>query len=139
MRHILSSKSADANGKSAFTLIELLVVVSIIALLVSILLPSLSQARESARTAVCASNMHQMALATTLYGMGNQDSFPSIDINIWWSFTGYLIPPHPNKADERMGCFYMLDEYLQSTTNVTVCPSTDCKSSRQPPTSWASS
>ena len=120
MRQILSSTSASANGKSAFTLIELLVVVSIIALLVSILLPSLSQARESARTAVCASNMHQIALATILYGMGNQDLFPSIDIAVYW--TGYLVPPDPDKADERLGHFYMLDDYIQSTTNVTVCP-----------------
>ena len=82
MRRILNSKSAGANGNSAFTLIELLVVVAIIALLVSILVPSLEQARQTARTAVCASNQHQLTLATILYGAGNQDSFPSIDTNI---------------------------------------------------------
>ena len=105
--------------RTAFTLIELLVVVAIIALLVSILVPSLDQAREAARTAVCASNMHQMALATTLYGTAYEDSFPSIDIGIFYG----LMPPVENKADERLGCFYMLDDYLESTQNVTVCPS----------------
>jgi prepilin-type N-terminal cleavage/methylation domain-containing protein/prepilin-type processing-associated H-X9-DG protein len=46
-------------GHHGFTLIEVLVVVAIIALLLAILLPSLRQARQRARTAVCASNMRQ--------------------------------------------------------------------------------
>ena len=61
------------NKKKAFTLIELLVVVSIIALLVSILLPALSKAREQARRAVCASNLHQWGLVLALYSGDNDD------------------------------------------------------------------
>lgn len=61
---------------SGFTLIELLVVVSIIALLVSILLPALSKARDQARKAVCASNLHQFALAEVTYAEGYNGYLP---------------------------------------------------------------
>ncbi len=62
--------------RRAFTLIELLVVITIIALLVSILLPSLARAREQAKQAVCASNQHQMGIAFYYYIDGNRDTFP---------------------------------------------------------------
>lgn len=51
----------------AFTLIELLVVVSIIALLVAILLPALTNARDAAKTSVCLSRMKSMGLFHTYY------------------------------------------------------------------------
>ena len=50
-----------------FTLIELLIVVAIIAILVSIMIPSLGKAREMSKRAVCMSNMRQMYLAEKLY------------------------------------------------------------------------
>ncbi len=54
-------------SKTAFTLIEVLVVVAIIALLVSILLPSLARAREQSRMAICKANMKQILTAQMLY------------------------------------------------------------------------
>ncbi len=62
--------------KRAFTLIELLVVVSIIALLISMLLPALKGAREQAKQTVCLSNMKNMGLAVQMYVQSNRDAFP---------------------------------------------------------------
>lgn len=56
---------------SGFTLIELLVVVAIIALLIAILLPSLSKARENARTVVCGTHMRAIAMAHLMYAEDN--------------------------------------------------------------------
>ncbi|MBN1344069.1 MAG: prepilin-type N-terminal cleavage/methylation domain-containing protein [Phycisphaerae bacterium] len=64
--------------KIGFTLIELLVVVAIIALLISILLPSLSKARAQARTTLCASRMSQLIKAMFLYANDYDEKPPFV-------------------------------------------------------------
>lgn len=64
--------------RCAFTLIELLVVVAIIALLISILMPSLQGARETSRRVVCGHNLHMLTLGAIQYTVDNQEWYNPI-------------------------------------------------------------
>ncbi len=68
----------SARGKRrGFTLIELLVVIGIIGLLASILMPSLSKAREQAKGASCMSNLHNIGLSLAMYQGDHRNFFPT--------------------------------------------------------------
>jgi prepilin-type N-terminal cleavage/methylation domain-containing protein/prepilin-type processing-associated H-X9-DG protein len=69
--------SHDKTRQSAFTLVELLVVIGIIALLISILLPALSRARQAAQAAVCASNMRQLGQGFIFYSNDFKGRLPA--------------------------------------------------------------
>ena len=62
--------------RSAFTLVELLVVIGIIAILISILIPTLGRARESAQRTQCLSNLRQMAVLLNMYANVNKQQVP---------------------------------------------------------------
>jgi prepilin-type N-terminal cleavage/methylation domain-containing protein len=68
---------------AGFTLVELLVVIGIIALLISILLPSLNAARRQARNVQCLSNLRQLGQGVLLYVTENKQKFPA-GITFWW-------------------------------------------------------
>ncbi len=63
-------------SRRGFTLIELLVVIAIIAILAAILFPVFAQARESARTISCLSNMKQLGLGVKMYAQDFDEKFP---------------------------------------------------------------
>lgn len=60
-----------------FTLVELLVVIGIIAVLISILLPAVLRARESAQTVACSSNLRQLSMAILMYANDNNGLLPA--------------------------------------------------------------
>ena len=68
-----------------FTLVELLVVIGIIALLIGILLPTLSRARESAKTVVCLSNQRTLGQMMVLYLNDNRTAYP---VSSWGQYSG---------------------------------------------------
>ncbi|HWB55209.1 MAG TPA: prepilin-type N-terminal cleavage/methylation domain-containing protein [Tepidisphaeraceae bacterium] len=94
-------------NKQGFTLVELLVVIGIIALLISILLPSLQKAREQANRVKCMNNERQLMSALMMYTQDNQGYFPcdadkngrkgyidmdstpwnpyALEVNPWWA------------------------------------------------------
>ncbi|MCC6679910.1 MAG: type II secretion system protein [Phycisphaeraceae bacterium] len=75
-KRITSLTRGRCASRQGFTLIELLVVISIIALLISMLLPTLSRTRDSARMSVCLSNQKQAIIGITAYASGNDGYWP---------------------------------------------------------------
>ena len=93
-------------GKRAFTLIELLVVISIIAVLLAILMPSLRAAKACAMRVVSTSNMRQIGLAIYMYAEDNRGSFP--------------LTSHGGNASRSW--IYSLESYLGDMDKVRICP-----------------
>ncbi len=79
-RTLYSNNHPVRNGRGAFTLVELLVVISVIALLIAILLPSLNGAREQARSVKCLANQKEISNAMNVFA-GSHNGFCQLYAN----------------------------------------------------------
>ncbi len=84
-RRVTAANGGGTRAAAGFTLIELLVVVAIIALLISILLPSLAAARESARSVACGQRLRDMGNGLATYFAENKDWIPGHNTSGVWT------------------------------------------------------
>lgn len=125
---IFGGRPLSGKGKvRAFTLVELLVVVGIIALLVTILMPSLGRALELTRRTKCKTNLHSLGRAWHIYWTDNEDMFPGINFDYG----------NKNRDTISQSCLYiMLDNHIVNTgllwqykyttgPDIYICPTTD--------------
>jgi prepilin-type processing-associated H-X9-DG protein/prepilin-type N-terminal cleavage/methylation domain-containing protein len=94
-------RGTKVRHRLAFTLVELLVVIGIIAVLIAILLPTLSRAREAARSIQCASNLRQFGVADMMY----------VNDTKGWHLPGYWGPPTDNAYNK---CWSGVDQFRKA-------------------------
>ncbi len=110
--------------RSSFTLIELLVVVAIVALLAALLLPSLQNAKEKGKTAVCLSQMRQLHTILMLYADDNRGFFPYVLTSTMQTF--FTAPGNAGGTpwDLKAAPSSWMGRYL-TTQKILLCPGMD--------------
>ena len=113
-------KKTNVHKIIKFTLLELLVVVAVIAILLSLLLPFMSRAREKARIAVCMSNVSQIYRGSTLYAKNHNNRLPTPH----YRRGGRKVFPHALKL-ELANELRLYNDSSQTEGTVYDCPSND--------------
>jgi len=125
-------------GSGAFTLVELLVVIGIIALLISILMPALSKAREQANAVKCMSNQRNLGNALVLFTQEHQGFLPKAWFNDGPIGSGISGKMTWEYRFPRYGWDYLLLGYVGKNRELFRCPSDDPGRFRGDPTNAAS-
>ena len=111
------------NFLHSFTLLELLIVIAVIGLLITILLPSLKQARVKAKETVCLSNEKQIFTAFATHCSQNNNSYPETGYN-GYAWDDVLSESMSlNWSESQRGSFSITDKSLN--TAIFLCPSDD--------------
>lgn len=101
----------EVRAVRGFTLVELLVVISIIALLVGLLMPTLSQARESAQSTKCLSNLRSIMGATCLYAADAKDAI--IPASVWGALNADGTSSWATSTQRFWGANLVMNNYLE--------------------------